>query len=78
MDQDGTGGEQLHVAAVGLVQLPVGGGVDLGLVGIGRRIMVWIPLPITMAMFAGSILGIMLSLVEATVSDVATSEASLL
>lgn len=41
----------------------------LGALGIGARIMAWLPLPIVMGMFAGSILGYMTRMVAATVSD---------
>jgi benzoate membrane transport protein len=50
--------------------------VALGVFGIGRRIMSWIPLPIVMGMFAGSILGMILRLIEATVSDVTIAGAA--
>ncbi|MFQ5936016.1 MAG: benzoate/H(+) symporter BenE family transporter [Acidiferrobacterales bacterium] len=43
--------------------------VLLGIVGIGARIMKWLPLPIIMGMFAGSILGYITRLVSATVED---------
>ncbi len=43
--------------------------VVLGLLGIGARIMAWLPLPIVMGMFAGSILGYMTRMVSATVTD---------
>jgi len=43
----------------------------LGLAGIGGRIMRWLPLPIIMGMFAGSILGYVVRMVSATVEDVA-------
>jgi benzoate membrane transport protein len=41
----------------------------LGLVGVGRRIMAWLPLPIVLGMFAGSILEYVVRLVEVTVDD---------
>lgn len=44
--------------------------VGLGLLGIGGRIMAWLPLPIVMGMFAGSILGYVTRMVKATVEDV--------
>jgi len=44
--------------------------IVLGLLGIGRRLMTWLPLPIIMGMFAGSILGYLTRMVSATVSDV--------
>jgi len=43
----------------------------LGLAGIGGRIMRWLPLPVIMGMFAGSILGYVVRMVSATVEDVA-------
>lgn len=43
--------------------------VALGLLGIGERIMTWLPLPIVMGMFAGSIVGYVTRLVKATVDD---------
>jgi benzoate membrane transport protein len=43
--------------------------VILGLLGIGEKIMIWLPLPIIMGMFAGSILGYVTRLVKATVDD---------
>ena len=39
--------------------------------GVGARIMAWLPLPIVMGMFAGSILGYVMKMMSATVSDVA-------
>jgi len=45
----------------------------LGLLGIGGRIMRWLPLPIIMGMFAGSILEYIVRMVRATVEDVAVS-----
>src|SRR6266545_817374 len=43
--------------------------IGLGLVGIGARIMAWLPLPIVMGMFAGSILTYLTRLVRVTVED---------
>ena len=43
--------------------------VVLGALGIGKRMMAWLPLPIVMGMFAGSILEYGIRLVSATVSD---------
>jgi benzoate membrane transport protein len=43
--------------------------VVLGLLGIGEKIMTWLPLPIIMGMFAGSILGYVTRLVKAAVDD---------
>ncbi len=40
-----------------------------GLIGIGEKIMIWLPLPIVMGMFAGSILGYVTRLVAAAVND---------
>jgi benzoate membrane transport protein len=45
--------------------------IALGLMGVGARIMAWLPLPIVMGMFAGSILGYVTRMMSATVSDVA-------
>jgi benzoate membrane transport protein len=42
----------------------------LGLLGFGGRIMKWLPLPIIMGMFGGSILAYVLRMVTATVEDV--------
>jgi benzoate membrane transport protein len=47
--------------------------VVLGLGGIGGRIMRWLPLPVIMGMFAGSILEYVLRMVRATVEDVAVA-----
>ncbi|HEY8069701.1 MAG TPA: benzoate/H(+) symporter BenE family transporter [Burkholderiales bacterium] len=44
--------------------------VALGALGVGKRVMTWLPLPIVMGMFAGSILEYGVRLVSATVSDV--------
>src|SRR3954471_1276868 len=44
--------------------------VVLGLAGLGGRIMEWLPLPIVMGMFAGSILEYVVRMVKATVEDV--------
>lgn len=41
-----------------------------GIGGLGRRIMVWLPLPIIMGMFSGSILTYVTRMVEAGVNDV--------
>jgi benzoate membrane transport protein len=43
--------------------------LGLGLLGVGRRIMAWLPLPIVLGMFAGSILEYVVRLVEVTVDD---------
>ena len=45
----------------------------LGLFGVGARIMKWLPLPIVMGMFAGSILAYVTRTVSATVGDVAVA-----
>ena len=45
----------------------------LGALGIGGRIMRWLPLPIIMGMFAGSILEYIVRMVRATVEDVAVA-----
>jgi benzoate membrane transport protein len=45
----------------------------LALLGIGGRIMKWLPLPIIMGMFAGSILEYIVRMVRATVEDVAVA-----
>jgi benzoate membrane transport protein len=42
----------------------------LGLIGIGERIMAWLPLPIVMGMFGGSILVYVTRMVAASVADV--------
>ena len=41
----------------------------LGLMGVGARIMAWLPLPIVMGMFAGSIMDYITRMVSATVTD---------
>lgn len=43
--------------------------VIFGLIGIGEKIMIWLPLPIVMGMFGGSILGYVTRLVAAAVDD---------
>ncbi len=45
----------------------------LGLLGVGARIMKWLPLPIVMGMFAGSILAYVTRMVSATVGDLAVA-----
>jgi benzoate membrane transport protein len=45
----------------------------LGLLGVGGRIMRWLPLPIIMGMFAGSILEYIVRMVRAIVEDVAVA-----
>lgn len=41
----------------------------LGMLGVGGRLMAWLPLPIIMGMFAGTMLGYMNRLVSSTVED---------
>jgi benzoate membrane transport protein len=48
----------------------------LGLLGVGGLIMRWLPLPIIMGMFAGSILPYVVRMVTATVEDVAVAGAA--
>jgi benzoate membrane transport protein len=43
--------------------------IVLGFIGIGARIMRWLPLPLVMGMFAGSIFGYVTRLVTATIED---------
>lgn len=50
--------------------------VALGLAGIGGRIMDWLPLPIVMGMFAGSILEYVVRMVKATAEDVVVGGAT--
>lgn len=45
----------------------------LGLAGVGGRIMRWLPVPIIMGMFGGSILGYVTRMVAATAADVAVA-----
>jgi benzoate membrane transport protein len=52
--------------------------VVLGLLGVGGRILQWVPLPIVMGMFAGSSLEYLTRLVSATVQDVAIGGATVL
>lgn len=47
--------------------------VVLGLMGVGGAIMRWLPLPIVMGMFGGSILAYVIRMVTATVEDVAVA-----
>jgi benzoate membrane transport protein len=47
--------------------------IALGLAGIGRAIMRWLPLPIVMGMFGGSILVYVVGMVSATVEDLAVA-----
>ncbi|HXV78918.1 MAG TPA: benzoate/H(+) symporter BenE family transporter [Candidatus Binatia bacterium] len=48
----------------------------LGILGVGGRIMNWLPLPIIMGMFGGSILGYVTRMVTATIQDVAVAGAA--
>jgi benzoate membrane transport protein len=43
--------------------------LGLAVFGVGRRIMAWLPLPIVLGMFAGSVLEYVIRLVEVTVDD---------
>ena len=52
--------------------------VLLGAIGVGERIMAWLPLPIVMGMFAGSILGYMTRMIAATVEDALVAGATVL
>jgi len=45
--------------------------VLLAMLGIGRRLLVWLPMPLAMAMLAGSILGDVMNVVSTSVADVA-------
>ncbi len=45
----------------------------LGVLGVGGRVMKWLPIPIIMGMFAGSILGYVTRMVVATVEDLAVA-----
>src|SRR5262249_36065461 len=47
--------------------------IALGLMGVGAHIMAWLPLPIVMGMFAGSILSYVTRMVAATTSDLAVA-----
>jgi benzoate membrane transport protein len=52
--------------------------IALGVMGIGERIMAWLPLPIVMGMFAGGILSYVTRLVTATASDAAVAGSAVL
>lgn len=52
--------------------------IILGALGIGSRILRWVPLPIVMGMFAGSSLDYLTRLVSATVQDVAIAGSTVL
>jgi predicted benzoate:H+ symporter BenE len=47
--------------------------VVLAFVGFGRRLLVWLPMPLAMAMLAGSILGDVMNVVTTSVADVAVA-----
>jgi benzoate membrane transport protein len=47
--------------------------VILALLGFGRRLLVWLPMPLAMAMLGGSILGDVLNVVSTSVADVAVA-----
>src|SRR5579859_559855 len=47
--------------------------VLLGSVGFGRRLLVWLPMPLAMAMLGGSILGDVMNVVSTSVADVAVA-----
>jgi benzoate membrane transport protein len=50
--------------------------VVLGLFGVGGKLMRWLPLPIVMGMFAGSILGYVTRMIAATVEDLVVAGTS--
>jgi benzoate membrane transport protein len=50
--------------------------VVFGLLGVGRRLMQWLPVPIVMGMFGGSILGYVTRMIAATVQDLAVAGTS--
>jgi benzoate membrane transport protein len=45
----------------------------LASVGVGRRLLVWLPMPLAMAMLAGSILGDVMTVISTSVADVAVA-----
>jgi len=47
--------------------------IGLASVGFGRRLLVWLPMPLAMAMLAGSILGDVMTVISASVADVAVA-----
>src|SRR5204862_7217542 len=47
--------------------------VILALLGIGRRLLVWLPMPLAMGMLAGSILGDVMNIVSTSVGDAAVA-----
>lgn len=63
------GGHYSFAEMVGANLIAGGLIVLLGAVGVGARIMAWLPLPIVMGMFAGSIMGYVTRMISATVSD---------
>jgi benzoate membrane transport protein len=50
--------------------------VVFGILGVGAKLMRWLPLPIVMGMFAGSILGYVTRMIAATVEDLAVAGTS--
>src|SRR5438477_5870989 len=52
--------------------------VVLATVGVGRRLLVWLPMPLAMAMLGGSILSDVMNVVSTSVSDVAAGGATVL
>jgi benzoate membrane transport protein len=50
--------------------------VALAAVGFGRRLLLWLPMPLAMAMLAGSIMGDVLNIVSTSVADVAVAGAT--
>lgn len=68
----GTLAGQFSLAEIAAANLATGLAIAaLGLLGIGSRILQWIPLPIVMGMFAGSSLDYLTRLVSSTVQDIA-------
>jgi len=51
--------------------------IFLGVSGIGRRVIDWIPMPIVMGMFAGSILGFVTRMVQTSADDTVIAEAAI-
>jgi benzoate membrane transport protein len=47
--------------------------IGLASVGFGRRLLVWLPMPLAMAMLAGSILGDVITVISTSVADVAVA-----
>jgi benzoate membrane transport protein len=47
--------------------------VVLAMVGVGRRLLVWLPMPLAMAMLAGSVMADVLNIVNTSVADVAVA-----